>query len=195
MRRLKSARHRPLLVLGTIATSSLALSGCAGEPPGEVLFTNAQQCIEAGMSQEVCQAGYQDAVQAHIEGAPRFDGLAACEAEYGVDQCTVAPAGATGGGGSFFMPFLAGYVMSSAIGNLTDYSNYRRQRQAEGYGYGSTPIYRNRAGQTLTPTFGRGANTSVVAPGRQTMQPVNVNTRTVARQGFGGRSTSFGFGG
>jgi uncharacterized protein YgiB involved in biofilm formation len=149
------------------------------------------------MNQQVCEAGYQDAMQAHLVSAPRFDGLAACEAEYGEGQCTAAPATTQtgGGGGSFFVPFLAGYMMSSAINNLTDYGNYRRLRQSEGYAYGTVPIYRNRSGQTLTPGRGSGANGAVVAPGRQTMQPVNVNTRTVARQGFGGRSTGLGFGG
>jgi len=188
--------RRPLLALGSIAVTGLALSGCAGDPPGEVLFTSVDQCVADGMNQQVCEAGYQDAMQAHLAAAPRFDGLAACEAEYGEGQCTAAPVAANGGGGGggFFMPFLAGYMMSSAINNLTDYGNYRRLRQNEGYGYGTTPIYRNRAGQTLTP--GRaGANGAVVAPGRQTMQPVNVNTRTVARQGFGGRSTGLSFGG
>lgn len=198
MRRRLSGRKSPLLALGTIAVSSLALAGCAGEPPGEVLFTSVDQCIQGGMNQQVCEAGFQDAMQAHLTSAPRFDGLAACEAEYGEGQCTSAPATANnngGGGGSFFMPFLAGYMMSSALNNLTDYGNYRRLRQDQGYAYGTSPIYRNRSGQTLAPGSSRNANGTAIAPGRQTLQPVNVNTRTVARQGFGGRSSGLGFGG
>ena len=195
--------RRPLLALGSIAVTGLALSGCAGDPPGEVLFTSVDQCVADGMNQQVCEAGYQDAMQAHLSAAPRFDGMAACEAQFGAGQCTAAPAAANnngeqnngGGGGGFFMPFLAGYVMSSAINNLTDYASYRRLRQSEGYSYGSTPIYRDRSGQTLTPGNGRGANGAVVAPGRTTLQPANVNTRTVARQGFGGRSGGMSFGG
>ncbi|WP_375449905.1 DUF1190 domain-containing protein [uncultured Devosia sp.] len=196
MRRRFTGRRSPLLALGTIAASSLALASCAGDPPAEVMFTSAQQCIEAGMDQQVCQTGYQDAMQAHLASAPRFDGLAACEAEYGAGQCAPAPAAAnTGGGGSFFIPFLAGYMMSSAINNLTDYGAYRRQRELNGYAYGSSPIYRNRSGQTLTPGTGGGANGTTLAPSRQNMQPVNVNTQTVARQGFGGRPSGLGFGG
>jgi uncharacterized protein YgiB involved in biofilm formation len=186
----------PLLALGTIAASSLALASCAGDAPAEVMFTSAEQCIAAGMDQQVCQTGYQDAVQAHLASAPRFDGMAACEAEYGVGQCTPAPATAnSGGGGSFFMPFLAGYMMSSALNNLSDYGAYRRQRELNGYAYGSSPIYRNRSGQTLTPGTSGRANSTAINPSRPSMQPVNVNTQTVARSGFGGRSSGLGFGG
>lgn len=194
MRR-RFAANRPLLALGTIAASSLALAGCAGEPPGEVMFTSAEQCIEAGMDQQVCLAGYQDAMQAHWQNAPRFDGLAACEAEYGAGQCGEAPAAVTSGGGSFFVPFLAGYMMSSALNNLSDYGAYRRQRELNGYGYGTSPIYRNRSGQTVTPgTLGR-QNGTAIAPSQRSMQPVNVNTQTVARSGFGGRSGGWSLGG
>lgn len=189
MRRRFIGSRSPLLALGTIAASSLALAGCASDAPAEVMFTTAEQCIAAGMDPQVCQTGYQDAVQTHLTNAPRFDGLAACEAEYGVGQCAAAPAEANngGGGGGFFMPFLAGYMMSSAFNNIGAYNNYRRDN-------GATPIYRNRSGQTLTPTVGR-PNGTAIAPNRSTMQPVNVNTQTVARQGFGGRSTGMGFGG
>ena len=192
MRRRLSGRKPPLLSLGTIAISSLALAGCAGEPPGEVLFTSVDQCITAGMDAQVCQAGYQDAMQAHLQSSPKFDGLAACEAEYGVGQCAEQQPVATGGGGSFFTPFLAGYLLSSTLNNIGDYNRYRDQRINNGYAYGSSPIYRNRSGQTVTPGTRPGGD--MVAPSRQTMQPVNVNTRTVVRQGFGGGG-GFSFGG
>lgn len=84
-------------------------------------------------------------------------------------------------------------MLSSALNNIGDYYNYRR-RQEESGSYGSTPIYRNRSGQTVTTTIRSGGNDTAIAPSRQTVKPVNVNTRTVARQGFGGRS-SFSFGG
>ncbi|MBY5393802.1 DUF1190 domain-containing protein [Rhizobium leguminosarum] len=197
MRRRKSGHKRPFLALGTIAASTLALSGCGDQTPSETMFTSVDQCVTSGMDRQVCQAGYQDAMRAHLAAAPRFNGMAACEAEYGSGQCTQQSASAvpnnTGGGGSFFVPFLTGYVLSSALNNIGDYYNYRR-RQEESGSYGSTPIYRNRSGQTVTTTVRSGGNDTAIAPSRQTVKPVNVNTRTVARQGFGGRS-SFSFGG
>jgi uncharacterized protein YgiB involved in biofilm formation len=193
MRRRLSGRKPPLLALGSIAISSMALAGCAGDPPGDVLFTSVDQCITAGMDAQVCQAGYQDAMQAHLNAAPRFDGLAACEAEYGAGQCTEQTAATNNtGGGSFWTPFLAGYVLSSALNNIGDYYNYRRIQEQNGYAYGSTPIYRNRTGQTVTTTR-PGNNNTAITPSRQTT-PVNVNTRTVVRQGFGG-GNNFSFGG
>ncbi|MBX5083472.1 DUF1190 domain-containing protein [Rhizobium lentis] len=196
MRRRMSGHRRPLLALGTIAASTLALSGCGEEAPSDIMFTSVDQCVAAGMDRQVCQAGYQDAMRAHLAAAPRFNGMAACEAEYGKGQCTEQPsntvANNSGGGGSFFVPFLAGYMLSSALNNIGDYYDYRRRQEQSGSYYGSTPIYRNRSGQTVTTTVR--SSDSVTAPSRQTVKPVNVNTRTVARQGFGGRS-SFSFGG
>ncbi|MBB3390803.1 uncharacterized protein YgiB involved in biofilm formation [Rhizobium sp. BK275] len=200
MRRRKSGHKRPFLALGTIAASTLALSGCGDQTPSETMFTSVDQCVESGMDRQVCQAGYQDAMRAHLANAPRFNGMAACEAEYGSGQCTEQSANAspnnTGGSGSFFVPFLAGYMLSSALNNIGDYNVYRRRQEESGNYYGSTPIYRNRSGQTVTTTVRSGGTRSdtTLAPSRQSVKPVNVNTRTVARQGFGGRS-SFSFGG
>lgn len=200
MRRRMSGHRRPFLALGTIAASTLALSGCGDDTPSEIMFTSVDQCVTAGMDRQVCQASYQDAMRAHLATAPRFDGMAACEAEYGKGQCTEQAANAlpnnTGRSDSVFMPFLAGYMLSSALNNVSDYYDYRRRQEAAGYYYGSTPIYRNRSGQTVTTTVRSGGtrSDSVTAPSRQSVKPVNVNTRTVARQGFGGRS-SFSFGG
>ncbi|AHG48488.1 membrane protein (plasmid) [Rhizobium leguminosarum bv. trifolii CB782] len=164
------------------------------------MFTSVDQCVASGMDRQVCQASYQDAMRAHLATAPRFNGMAACEAEYGSGHCTEQPANTvpnnTGGSGSFFMPFLAGYMLSSALNNIGDYNDYRQRQVDSGYYYGSTPIYRNRSGQTVTTTVRSGGtgNDALTAPSRQSVKPVNVNTRTVARQGFGGRS-SFSFGG
>jgi len=102
------------------------------------------------------------------------------------------PAAATGtqgsGSGSFFMPFMTGYLISSAISNLSNYGAYQRQRESGGSS--SVPIYTNRSGVSY--------RSDPVAIGQAPQQrPVNVNTRTVSRQGFGGMSSSRGssFGG
>jgi uncharacterized protein YgiB involved in biofilm formation len=197
MHRRLSGRKPPILTLGTIAASTLLLSGCGDSTPAEAMFTSVDQCVSTGMDRQVCQTAYQDAMKAHLANAPRFNGMAACEAEYGAGQCAAQPASSTannGGGGNVFMPFLAGYMLSSAINNIGDYNNYRRREEANGSSYGSAPIYRNRSGQTVTTTLGTGGGTTTIAPSRQSVKPVNVNTRTVSRQGFGGRS-SFSFGG
>lgn len=76
MRRRKSGHKRPFLALGTIAASTLALSGCGDQTPSEAMFTSVDQCVTSGMDRQVCQAGYQDAMRAHLAAAPRFNGMA-----------------------------------------------------------------------------------------------------------------------
>lgn len=207
MRRRLSGRTPPFLALGTIAVSGLALASCGDNPPAEdVMFKSVDQCLQAGMDQQVCQVGYQDAMRTHLAGAPRFDGLAACEAEYGQGQCAQSSGDAGSGSvGSFFIPIMAGYLLSSGIETIGDYYKYRRREEegqqagAGGGGgyYGSPPIYRTRSGQTVTTALApaSGSQSASASSSRYSVKPVNVNTRTVARRGFGGRSFSFGFGG
>jgi uncharacterized protein YgiB involved in biofilm formation len=57
-----------------------------------------------------------------------------------------------------------------------------------GGSYGS-PIYRNRKGATVQLAPSTSPTAKAVA------KPVNVNTVTAARSGFGGKSSSRGFGG
>jgi uncharacterized protein YgiB involved in biofilm formation len=197
MRRRFTRSRPPLLALGTLAASGLALAACGEDPPQEVVFNSPEQCVQAGNDQQICNAEYQEAMRRHMANAPRFDGQAACEAQFGAGQCVETPGAQTAGGGvtSFFVPFLAGYAVSSAINSFTNYNDYSRYRSQ--YGYVPTPIYRNRSGGYVTPGIGRSggsAGTSVGGATRE-VRPANVNTRTVARQGFGGSSRSFGFGG
>lgn len=183
-------RHRPLLALGTIAAGGLVLSACGDAPAEDTVYSTAAQCIEAGVDGEICNAEYQEALQAHLKTAPKFDGRAACEAEYGAGQCLETPAAGNQGSGSggFFMPFMTGYLISSAISNLSNYGAYSSYRNSGSYHPG--PIYTNRSGVSY-----RSDPPAIGQPPRQ--RPVNVNTRTVSRQGFGGMATSRGssFGG
>ncbi|OCP21039.1 MULTISPECIES: DUF1190 domain-containing protein [unclassified Ensifer] len=204
MRRRLSGRTPPILALGTIAASGLALASCGDNPPAEdVMFKSVDQCMQAGMDEQVCRTAYQDAMRAHLAGAPRFDRRAACEAEYGWAQCTQARgADGSGSAGSFFIPFMAGYMLSTGFEKIDDYYKYRRREEEQGGGgggggYSGSPIYRTRSGQTVTttPAPARGSQSASASSSRYSVKPVNVNTRTVARQGFGGRSFSFGFGG
>ncbi|SMC88626.1 Uncharacterized conserved protein YgiB, involved in bioifilm formation, UPF0441/DUF1190 family [Fulvimarina manganoxydans] len=190
MRQRKLGR-RPLLALGTIAATSAILTGCGDDQPTEVVFDNPTECAASGVDLQICQAEYQRALQAHLQSAPHFNSQAACEQEYGDGRClssqSVAAAdGSTNAGsdtGSFFIPFMTGYLVSSAIGNLASYGAYRNYVGGPNYSY-SRPIYRTRSGDMVT---------SGISNGQRVSRPVNVNTRTVSRSGFGGRSSSRGF--
>lgn len=169
------------LILGSIAASGLVLSGCGENVPQEQLFATVEECRTAGISEQICTAEYQEALSRQIRDAPRFNDQAACEAEYGVAKCLRAED--PDNGSSFFMPFMAGYVVSSALRNFTSFGSYSNFRRTNAYT--PTPIYRNRAGDNVTTAGGS----------QRVARPYNVNTRTVSRQGFGGRSSGRGFGG
>ncbi|RFC66264.1 DUF1190 domain-containing protein [Fulvimarina endophytica] len=190
MARRKRAARPPRLALGTIAATGLILSGCGDEPATDAVYNTPSECAASGVDLQICEAEYQQALQQHLQNAPRFDGQAACEAEYGEGRCLSSgnlpgEQQTDGGTGSFFLPFMTGYLVSSAIGNLSSYAAYRNYRSSPSYNY-SAPIYQNRAGQTVT---------SATQGGQRVSRPVNVNTRTVARSGFGGRSSGGFFGG
>ena len=194
MKRRFTRRTPPILTLGTIAASGMVLYGCGDDAPKDAVFSTPQQCADAGVDAQICQAEYQQALQKHIADAPHYANLQECEAALGVGKCFQAgdgngqnSAGQTSGSGSgFFMPFMTGYLISSALSNLSGYGAYRDYRYSSGYR--STPIYQDRSGKSVTSTISNGQRTS---------RPVNVNTTTASRYGFGGRSSSRGgfFGG
>lgn len=187
MKRRFTRRTPPALTLGTIAATGMVLYGCGDDTPKEVAFTTPQQCADAGIDAQICEAEYQQALQKHLTEAPHYASLQECEAAIGEGKCFQAggssnqtSAGQTSGSGSgFFVPFMTGYLVSSALSNLSNYSAYRDYRYSSGYS--STPIYRTRSGDTVTSTISNGKSVS---------RPVNVNTRTVSRSGFGGWSSS-----
>lgn len=179
------AKRTPLVLsLGTIAAGGAALTGCGDPAPTEAVYNTPAQCIEAGVNADICNAEYQEALQSHLRDAPKFNGQAACEAEYGAGKCLEQPTAPGSATGSFFVPFMTGYLISSAISNLTNYGAYRNYRRDRGYA--PVPVYTNRSGATYRsdpPAIGR--------PPQQ--RPFNVNTRTVSRQGFGGSAATRGF--
>jgi uncharacterized protein YgiB involved in biofilm formation len=186
-----SSGTRPRLVLGGLAAVSATLTACdtAVEP---AQFTSIQACTQAGYEQRLCEAGFNAAVAEQQKTAPRFNSLASCEAEWGTSSCGPLTTPAIAGssyttGGSVFVPLVAGFVLSQAMqqryydrGDI-DFDYYG------GYYRGGSPIYRSRSGSTVTLSN---------SGGRMISSPVNVNTHTVARSGFGGMGRSRGgFGG
>jgi len=182
-----TGRRPPLLALGTIAAGSLALTACGDDPASEQLFASVDQCAQAGVERTICESEYQSALGQHLRDAPRFDGRAACEAEYGAGRCMEQPRNDGSGSGSFFLPFMTGYLISSAVSNMTNYGSYGSYVGSGSYRR-PTPVYTNRSG-----TLYRSDPAQIGEAPRP--RPANVNTRSVSRSGFGGMSSgrsSFG---
>lgn len=181
---------RPRLVLGGLAAAAtVSLSGCGSATFEPAEFTSVAQCTSAGFPQPLCDAGYNAAALEHQRSAPRFAHLKSCEDEWGDASCVPASGSLAGSSaGSVFVPLVAGFVLSQAL--------QRRYYDGDdigigyygGYGgYRGSPIYRSRSGNTVTLDRSGGVTKAT---------PVNVNTRTVAASGFGGRGLSRGsFGG
>lgn len=196
-----AGRTRPRLVLGGLAAAAAAgvsLGGCDSTPDfQDAQFTSVAECTKAGFAAEVCDAGYKGA-QEQQTSAPKFNSLKSCEDEWGANHCQpyagTATAAGTGAGvgpgvnggssiGNVFVPLLAGFVISQALqrryyegGGIGYYGGYG--------GYGA-PIYRSRTGNAVVLDRSGGSLRTT---------PVNVNTHTVSRSGFGGMSMSRGSG-
>ena len=183
-----SPRATPRLALGTIAAASLSLAGCGQPFEGTYAFNTVSDCVNEGFDVAVCEGEFQNALTGHATTAPRFEGREACEAAFGDGRCaSVAEPTGEGASQSFFMPFLTGYLVSSALRNVGGFGAYQAYRQSNP-NYASGPVYRDRAGRNVTAVRDP-------ATGRTLTRAVNPPTKTVARGGFGRRGARRGFGG
>ena len=187
-----AGRSRPMLALGGLAAAAtITLGGCGGTPDfQDAQFTSVSECVKAGFPDNLCQSSYSAALQEYQGQAPKFANLKSCEQEWGSQQC--APATSYGNHSSnIFVPMLAGFVLSQALQRRYNEDGGAGIGYYGGYGggYRGSPIYRDRGGATVTVDR---------SGGRSISRPVNVNTTTVARSGFGGMGKSrgsFSFGG
>jgi uncharacterized protein YgiB involved in biofilm formation len=194
-----AARARPRLVLGGLAAAAgMSLTGCDSTPDFQTAqFTSVTECVSAGFPSDLCENSYRAAFLEHERTAPKFASQAACEKDWGTGQCAPEIAGSgtsaspaigtplATSGGNIFVPAIAGFLVSQAL-QRRYYDNGGMNIGYYGGGYVGSPVYRNRTGSTVT--FDRSA-------GKAVMTPVNVNTRTVAQSGFGGRSFSRSYSG
>src|SRR3546814_13904190 len=83
----RSASLRLVLMGG----AALTLAGC--EEPVEVgVFETMQQCTVMGYSESACETAIAAATREHLQSAPRYATLAACEAEFGPCESAAAAA-------------------------------------------------------------------------------------------------------
>jgi len=176
-----TSRKRQRLMLGSIAVAGMTLSGCGQKAEvQDAQFTTVGECTSAGYPQKLCEASAGAAETEHQKAAPQFRTLAECQEQWGVSSCSSTHRSGSG----VFVPLLAGFVLSRAM--QRDYMDRGYVSNYGGSYYGS-PIYRGRAGNTVTLNKG--------STGAVTKVPVNVNTRTAAKSGFGGMGMSRSFGG
>ncbi len=192
MRRMK--RSRVLHVSSLMATASFSLAACgspqrvsAPEPEPTPVYTSLDECRAANDIWDAeCDAAQAAAQKAAAETAPRYATQSECEGQWGPSQCQPN----NSGGGSFFTPLLAGFVVGQML-NGGGYRGggpiYRDRNNQYSNGYGGGYAYRDyRTGKTLT----NGREYGDVA--RQAPSRVQSRTTVVSRGGFGGGGRGYG---
>ena len=180
---------RSVAISLAILGSGIALSSCSEQKSVEAAaYSNPDQCIAAGkFSREDCLSDYRTAVADFEKTAPAFKDKKDCEDEFGEGQCQTSATTHPAGGGSF-VPYMMGYMMGS---NHSSSSPIAVAPQAL-YRSKSSSEFVNGSGVAVTKNLG-----SFTFKSRSsTFSAPSPSTRTIARGGFGGRS-SFGgsFGG
>ncbi|MEI4472954.1 DUF1190 domain-containing protein [Frigidibacter sp. MR17.24] len=193
--RRKRSRAVALSILGATA---FALAGCRDETVEAEAFPDLASCkaaAEAGgvISSSDCETAFAEAQALHAEAAPRYESQQLCEEEHGVGNCGSEQQATGSGGGSIFMPLIAGYLIGSMLGGN------RGMAAAQ-------PLYRtpdgrftNASGTTAySSNTGRGqlASSQFARPAATAGKPPMTRAALASRGGFGATGGSRGaFGG
>ncbi len=175
---MKRSRSVALVMMGS---GALVLSACEEQRVDANIFESVEQCIDApGAIRSQCEAEYKVAAQQHAAVAPKYTDQAACEADFGAENCEVAPYQSEGGG-SIFMPLMMGYMMGSMLGGRG--------------GAFSQPLYRSADDAKNFRTADNrnvGANTGKTTVNRSAAGRPSTKAFTVSRGGFGNTARSYG---
>ncbi|WP_191602318.1 DUF1190 domain-containing protein [Marinomonas algicola] len=171
MRKVKPAS--PLMRPLTLAVASITLAACSSSEEEVKMVSSVEDCTASTtMTQAQCEVAYQQALQEAERTGPKYNSQAACEAEFGYDQCNRSSQG------SFFTPFMAGFLVS----NLLD--SGRSNRYNPVYHYSKSGSYKDRIMTADGQVIGKSGQRSYkVNP--STLKPKPTVSRTVSRGGFG----------
>lgn len=127
-----------------VGIAAVFLSAC-GERQEAAVYTTAEDCIDDNPQYSAqCKTAYQEALIEAERTGPKYASERDCENEFGSNQCRTVNTQS----GSFFMPFMAGYMLSNIMSPrgyyyqpmYTSYSRYSPMRYrwmtADGYDYG-----------------------------------------------------------
>lgn len=168
-----------------LAPISLAvITACSGGNTDEAVsfVKSVDDCTSSTeLTQEECQSAYEKAVKDADATAPRYQSERDCTDEFG--RCESR--------GGFFMPFMAGYIVSGIVGNIGD-SMGRNRRYNQSY-----PTYMYRGNGNLRNKLMTSDGFVVGSPGqrnykmsRESLAPKPAVTRTISRGGFGAKASA-----
>ena len=143
--------------------------GCNNSNEEVMLVESVDDCQDkTGLSQRECEVAYKNAVAEAQRTGPKYSRRRDCEVEFGYDQCWRHEQG-------FFMPFIAGYLVSSVLDS--------RDRYNPVYHYGGSRHYGKIMMPNGTIVGRKGADHYSVPRDALTQKPTV--TKTISRGGFG----------
>lgn len=170
--------RRTSFKLALLSASALVLVSCGEAEEDALAYKSVDECINAGVHDAAtCEAEYQKALDEHARAAPRYRDQRNCDADFGYNNCTRYQTSS----GSFWLPFMVGYMMGPRIGGPVY----------------TQPLYRPSSDPGNYYTAGNarvgrpGADGKVQVAQSQVKKPA-ARTRTVSRGGFGARAVSAG---
>jgi uncharacterized protein YgiB involved in biofilm formation len=186
MKRSRRVALTTLTIAGVAAVQGCGSGDWGDEAAVEVFpYNSVTECVGAGeLPASECEAAYGDAVAGHAQAAPRFQGQALCEEEFGKDRCR--PMQTAQGG--VWMPLLGGFM----IGRMLDSQNRM--------GYRHAGLYRSRVDDRWYTGGGsavRGSGGGWLAGARSfdrpsATPPIHTRSSIASRGGFGARARGGG---
>jgi uncharacterized protein YgiB involved in biofilm formation len=166
----KSFSVKPL----ALGIAAIFLTAC-GDDQDAAVFTSVDDCTNANPEfAEKCKTAYEDAVKEAERTGPKYNSQSDCETEFGNNQCRVVQRDS----GSFFMPLMAGYMLS----NLMSPRGYYSQPMFTSYSRNSS--YRNRWIGADGYDFGDNRRRTMKVS-EKSLKPKPTVTKTMSRGGFG----------
>lgn len=165
-----------------LAPVSLAvITACSGGAKNEEVqfVTSVDECATTtSLTEAECDAAYQEAVKDADKTAPRYQYARDCEAEFG--SCEKR--------GGFFMPFMAGYIVSGLVSDAMG-GNRRYNSSYPTYIYRGGGQYRNKIMTTDGFVVGSPGQKSYRMP-KDALKTKPAVTRTISRGGFGASASA-----
>ena len=159
-----------------VAAIAALLVGCSSKQEAQVVSSVEDCTNNTDLTTEECEIAYQQALLESEKTAPKYQSASQCETEFGAGQCTQSSSG-------FFMPFMAGFLVSSLLDSSRNHYNpvYHYRGQGSNYGRILTPDGR---------VLGRAGDRSFKVPNDTLTQPIPSVQRTVSRGGFGSQAAA-----
>lgn len=175
------------------------LTACGEDPMEANLYQSVAQCASDNPNYvSECSFAYQEAVEEAERIAPRFSNEYDCEYEFGDNNCQYIE----NRNGSFFMPFMAGFMLSRFLNNDIDIDLKKKKKKR----YYSQPLFtsysrrshlRNQWFTSDGKSYG-GLHKRSAKVYQSSFKPKPSASKTLSRGGFGksvARTSSRSFGG